>query len=33
MHQLVRQPLPVAERLVEIEFPEPGVEAFVLTFG
>jgi thiol-disulfide isomerase/thioredoxin len=33
MYQLVRQPMPVADRLCEIEFLDPGVEAFVFTFG
>jgi hypothetical protein len=33
MYQLVRQPAPIADRLFEIEFLDPGVEAFVFTFG
>jgi thiol-disulfide isomerase/thioredoxin len=33
MYQLIRQPAPIADRLFEIEFPDPGVEAFVFTFG
>jgi thiol-disulfide isomerase/thioredoxin len=33
MYQLIRQPKPVRERQFEIEFLEPGVEAFVFTFG
>ena len=33
MYQLVRQARPVEDRLFEIEFLDPGVEAFVFTFG
>jgi len=33
MYQLVRQPAPIADRRFEIEFLDPGVEAFVFTFG
>jgi thiol-disulfide isomerase/thioredoxin len=33
MYQLVRQPSPIAERTVEIAFREPGVRAYVFTFG
>ncbi len=33
MYQLIRQRQPVAERLFEIEFLDPGVEAFAFTFG
>lgn len=33
LHQLIRQPPPIADRLFEIEFLDPGVEAFVFTFG
>ena len=33
MYQLIRQPAPVDDRLFEIEFLDPGVEAFVFTFG
>jgi hypothetical protein len=33
LHQLIRQPAPIADRLFEIEFLDPGVEAFVFTFG
>jgi thiol-disulfide isomerase/thioredoxin len=33
MYQLVRQQRPIADRRFEIEFLDPGVEAFVLTFG
>jgi len=32
-YQLIRQPGPIADRLFEIEFLEPGVEAFAFTFG
>jgi thiol-disulfide isomerase/thioredoxin len=33
MYQLIRQPAPVADRQIEIEFLDPGAEVFVLTFG
>lgn len=33
LYQLIRQPGPVGDRLFEIEFLDPGVEAFVFTFG
>jgi thiol-disulfide isomerase/thioredoxin len=33
LHQLVRQPLPITDRQFDIEFLDPGVEAFVFTFG
>ena len=33
LHQLIRQPKPIAERLFEIEFLDPGVEAYAFTFG
>jgi thiol-disulfide isomerase/thioredoxin len=33
MYQLIRQPRPIADRLFEIEFLDPGVEAYVFTFG
>jgi thiol-disulfide isomerase/thioredoxin len=33
VYQLIRQPYPIAERLFEIEFLDPGVEAFAFTFG
>lgn len=33
LYQLVRQPSPIADRLFEIEFLDPGIEAFVFTFG
>jgi thiol-disulfide isomerase/thioredoxin len=33
MYQLVRQPAPIEDRRFEIEFLDPGAEAFVFTFG
>jgi thiol-disulfide isomerase/thioredoxin len=33
LYQLIRQPKPIGDRLFEIEFLDPGVEAFVFTFG
>ena len=33
MYQLIRQPQPIADRQFEIEFLNPGVEAFAFTFG
>jgi hypothetical protein len=33
LYQLIRQPKPVADRRFEIEFHDPGVEAFAFTFG
>jgi thiol-disulfide isomerase/thioredoxin len=33
MYQLIRQPKPIADRLFEIEFLDPGVGAFDFTFG
>jgi thiol-disulfide isomerase/thioredoxin len=33
LHQLIRQPAPIGERLVEIEFLEAGAEAYCFTFG
>lgn len=33
MYQLIRQPMPIDDRLFSIEFLDPGVEAFVFTFG
>jgi Thioredoxin like C-terminal domain len=33
LYQLIRQPNPIADRLFEIEFLDPGVEAFAFTFG
>ena len=33
LYQLIRQSKPVVDRQFEIEFVDPGVEAFVFTFG
>jgi len=33
LYQLIRQRAPIADRLFEIEFQDPGVEAFAFTFG
>ena len=33
LYQLIRQSQPIADRLFEIEFLDPGVEAFAFTFG
>ena len=33
LYQLIRQPQPIVDRTVEIEFHDPGVEAFAFTFG
>ncbi|MBV9413213.1 MAG: thioredoxin, partial [Acidimicrobiia bacterium] len=33
MYQLIRQPGPIDDRVFKIEFLDPGVEAFVFTFG
>jgi hypothetical protein len=33
LNELIGQRAPVADRLFEIEFVDPGVEAFVFTFG
>jgi thiol-disulfide isomerase/thioredoxin len=33
LYQLIRQAGPIAERLFEIEFFEPGIEAYAFTFG
>jgi thiol-disulfide isomerase/thioredoxin len=33
LYQLIRQPQPITDRQFEIEFLDPGVEAFVFTFG
>lgn len=33
LHQLIRQPGAIAERRFEIEFLDPGIEAFAFTFG
>jgi hypothetical protein len=33
LHQLSRQPRPIAERQFEIEFLDAGAEAYAFTFG
>lgn len=33
LYQLIRQPKPIVDRVVQIEFLDPGVEAFAFTFG
>jgi hypothetical protein len=33
LYQLIRQPTPIADRQIEIEFLDPGVEAYAFTFG
>jgi len=33
LYQLIRQPKPIAERSLEIEFLDSGVEVFAFTFG
>lgn len=33
LYQLIRQKLPIQDRLFEMEFLDPGAEAFVFTFG
>jgi hypothetical protein len=33
LYQLIRQPKPISDRRFEIEFLDPGVEAFAFTFG
>jgi thiol-disulfide isomerase/thioredoxin len=33
MYQLIRQPMPIADRQFEIEFLDSGVEAYAFTFG
>jgi thiol-disulfide isomerase/thioredoxin len=33
LHQLIRQPAPIGDRLFQIEFLDPGVQAFAFTFG
>jgi hypothetical protein len=33
LHQLIRQPGSIADRTFEIEFLDPGVEAYAFTFG
>jgi hypothetical protein len=33
LHQLIRQPGPITERTFEITFIDPGIQAYVFTFG
>ena len=33
LHQLIRQPGPITDRNFEITFLDPGVQAYVFTFG
>jgi hypothetical protein len=33
LYQLIRQPAPIVDRQFEIEFIDPGAEAFAFTFG
>jgi hypothetical protein len=33
LYQLIRQPSPIVERQIEIEFLDAGVEEFAFTFG
>lgn len=33
LYQLIRQPMPIADRQFEIEFLDPGIQACVFTFG
>jgi hypothetical protein len=33
LYQLIRQPKPISDRELEIEFLDPGVAAFAFTFG
>ena len=33
MYQLIRQPAPIEDRELEIEFLDPGAEVFSFTFG
>jgi hypothetical protein len=33
LYQLIRQPGPIVDRTIDIEFLDPGVEAFAFTFG
>jgi thiol-disulfide isomerase/thioredoxin len=33
LYQLIRQPMPITDRLFEIEFLDPGAKAYVFTFG
>jgi len=32
-YQLIRQPVAIADRLLEVEFSDAGVEAYCFTFG
>ena len=33
LYQLIRQPGSIGDRLFEIEFMDPGIEAYAFTFG
>ena len=33
MYQLIRQPGPIVDRLLEVEFLDPGAQAVCFTFG
>jgi hypothetical protein len=33
LYQLIRHPKPIVDRQLEIEFLDPGIEAFAFTFG
>ena len=33
LYQLIRQPGPIADRTIEITFPDPGIQGFAFTFG
>jgi hypothetical protein len=33
LYQLLRQSQPITDRQIEIEFLDPGVEAYAFTFG
>ena len=33
LYQLIRQPQPIADRQLEIDFLDAGVEAYAFTFG
>ncbi len=33
LYQLIRQPMPIADRVLQIEFLDPGIEAYAFTFG
>jgi Thioredoxin like C-terminal domain len=33
LYQLIRQPKPISDRELEIEFLDPGVAVFAFTFG